>query len=88
MREYSFLWSLEKENFEMPIQKLYELTAVADTTGLKLGSVRQYVARGIIPAIYLGRKRVVTAEVLERICTEGLTTTISQQERRKQPPKK
>ncbi len=56
----------------MAIQKLYELTEVAETTGLKLGSVRQYVARGVIPALYLGRKRVVKHDVLERICEEGL----------------
>jgi Helix-turn-helix domain len=59
----------------MAIQKLYELSQVAEITGLTLGSVRQYVARGVIPALYLGRKRVVRADVLERICTEGLTTT-------------
>jgi hypothetical protein len=57
---------------EQRIQKLYELTEVAETIGLKLGSVRQYVARGVIPALYLGRKRVVRADVLERICVEGL----------------
>ena len=56
------------------IQKLYELGEVAEVTGLKLGSVRQYVSRGVIPALFLGRKRVVRADVLERICTEGLKT--------------
>ena len=60
----------------MAIQKLYELSKVAEITGLTLGSVRQYVARGVIPALYLGRKRVVRADVLERICMEGLTTTV------------
>ena len=43
----------------MSIQKLYELSEVPETTGLTLGSVRQYVSRGVIPALYLGRKRVV-----------------------------
>jgi hypothetical protein len=36
--------------------------------------VRQYVARGVIPALYLGWKRVVTAATLEKICREGLQT--------------
>jgi helix-turn-helix protein len=56
------------------VQKLYELREVADITGLTLGSVRQYVSRGVIPALYLGRKRVVREDVLERICQEGLRT--------------
>ena len=56
------------------IQKLYELREVAETTGLTLGTVRQYVCSGVIPALRLGRKRVVRADVLEKICTEGLRT--------------
>jgi excisionase family DNA binding protein len=56
----------------MPIEKLYELSEAAEITGLKLGTVRQFVSRGIIEARYLGRKRVIPASVLERICTEGL----------------
>jgi Helix-turn-helix domain len=63
---------LKNKEDSVAIQKLYELAEVAETTGLKLGSVRQYVARGIIPALYLGRKRVVRADVLERICEEGV----------------
>ena len=59
----------------MPIEKLYELPEFAELTGLKLGTVRQYVANGIIPALYLGRKRVVPASVVERICSQGLSTT-------------
>jgi hypothetical protein len=58
----------------MPIEKLYELSEVAEVIGLKLGTVRQYVANGIIEARYLGRKRVVPASVIERICSEGLQT--------------
>jgi hypothetical protein len=56
------------------IEKLYELPEFAELTGLRLGTVRQYVSNGIIPALYLGRKRVVPASVLERICSEGLKT--------------
>jgi excisionase family DNA binding protein len=56
------------------IEKLYELPEFAELTGLKLGTVRQYVSNGIIPALYLGRKRVVPASVVERICSEGLKT--------------
>ena len=56
------------------IEKLYELREVAETTGLTLGTVRQYVSAGVIPALYLGRKRVIKASVLEKICTEGLKT--------------
>lgn len=66
----------------MSVQKLYELREVADIIGLTLGSVRQYVSRGVIPALYLGRKRVVRADVLERICEEGLQTTKEQEEAR------
>ena len=58
----------------MAIQKLYELAEAAEIIGLKLGSLRQYVSNGIIPALYLGRKRVIRADVLEKICTEGLRT--------------
>ena len=58
----------------MVIQQLYDLSMVSEVTGLTLGTVRQYVSSGVIPALYLGRKRVVRAEVLERICTEGLIT--------------
>ena len=56
------------------MKRLHELREVAEITGLKLGTVRQYVSNGIIPALYLGRKRVVRADVLEKICTEGLKT--------------
>ena len=55
----------------MGIQKLYELAEVAEITGLTLGTVRQYVSNGVISALYLGRKRVVRADVLEKICAEG-----------------
>ncbi len=58
----------------MAVKKLYGLSEVAEWTGLTLGTVRQYVSSGIIPALYLGRKRVVREDVLERICTEGLVT--------------
>ena len=58
----------------MAIEKLYELPEFAEVTGLRLGTVRQYVANGVIEALYLGRKRVIRASVVERICTEGLTT--------------
>jgi len=56
-------------------KRLYELPEVAEMTSLKLGTVRQFVSMGIIPALYLGRKRVVTAEVVDQICREGLRTT-------------
>jgi excisionase family DNA binding protein len=58
----------------VPIEKLYELPEFAELTGLKLGTVRQYVSNGIIPALRLGRRRVVQASVVERICSEGLKT--------------
>jgi excisionase family DNA binding protein len=58
----------------VPIEKLYELPEFAELVGLKLGTVRQYVSNGIIPALKLGRKRVVQASVVERICSEGLQT--------------
>jgi hypothetical protein len=59
----------------LAIKKMcYPLSEVAEATGWKLNTVRQYVANGLIPALYLGRKRVVRADVLERICTEGLAT--------------
>jgi excisionase family DNA binding protein len=63
------------------IEKLYELPEFAELTGLKLGTVRQYVSNGIIPALYLGRKRVVPASVVERICSEGLKTKKTDQSR-------
>ena len=56
------------------LQKLYTLTQVAEITGFSLGTVRQYVSNGVIPALYLCRKRVVQESVLERICTDGLRT--------------
>jgi len=59
---------------EMAIEKLYKLAEAAELTSLTLGTIRQYVSNGIIPALYLGRKRVIPASVLERICSEGLKT--------------
>ena len=59
----------------MAIEKLYELSEFAELSGLKLGTVRQYVSNGIIEALRLGRKRVIPASIVERICTEGLDTT-------------
>jgi hypothetical protein len=55
-------------------KRLYNLAEVAEITSLSLGSVRQYVWQGIIPALYLGRKRMVSAEVLEKICMDGIKT--------------
>jgi excisionase family DNA binding protein len=56
------------------IQKLYCLDEAAPILGLTLGTLRQYVSTGVIPALYIGRKRVIQAAVLERICTEGMQT--------------
>jgi hypothetical protein len=56
------------------IEKLYGLAEFAELTGLKLGTVRQYVSNKIIEARYLGRKRVIPASVVERICSDGLKT--------------
>jgi len=55
-------------------KKCYEIPEFAEATGMKVGTVRQYVANGIIPALYLGPKRVITAATLEKICKEGLQT--------------
>jgi hypothetical protein len=61
-------------------KKLYDLSEVAAATGLTLGSVRQYVARGVLPAINIGRRRFMRACDLERICSEGLQITDRQKE--------
>ena len=58
----------------MAIQKLYTIKEVAEITGLTLGTARQYVSNGVIPALYLGKKRVVTTATLEHICEHGLNT--------------
>jgi excisionase family DNA binding protein len=58
----------------MALQKLYPLKDAAPVIGLKLGSLRQYVSRGIIPSVRVGRKRLIPERVLERICEEGLST--------------
>jgi hypothetical protein len=57
------------------IQKLYELSEAAPFIGVKLGTLRQYVSNGVVPALYIGRKRVIQEKVLEKICAEGLQTT-------------
>ncbi len=60
----------------MEIQKLYPLNKeTAALLTIKLGTLRQYVSLGIIPALYIGRKRVIQASVIERICQEGLKIT-------------
>lgn len=56
-------------------KKLYDAREVAEITGWSVDTVRQYISRGILPAVFLGRKRMVQAAVLERICAEGLKTT-------------
>jgi excisionase family DNA binding protein len=61
-------------------KRLYELPEFAEATGMPLGTVRQYVSRGIIEAVYVGRKRLIKAEILERICDEGLKTPKKQKE--------
>jgi predicted site-specific integrase-resolvase len=58
----------------MAVQKLYELAEAAPIMGVTLGTLRQYVANGIVPALYIGRKRVIQEKVLEKICSEGLRT--------------
>jgi excisionase family DNA binding protein len=60
---------------EMPVQKLYELSEAAPLIGVTLGTLRQWVATGVIPALHIGRKRVIREDVLERICTVGLEHT-------------
>jgi len=56
----------------MAIQRLYELSDAAPIIGVTLGTLRQYVSAGVVPALYIGRKRVIQEQVLERICNEGL----------------
>jgi excisionase family DNA binding protein len=59
----------------VPIQKLYEIPEFAELTGLEVSTTRQYVSRGLIKALYLGRRRMIPASEVERICTEGLQTS-------------
>ena len=67
-----------KDIMEVNIEKLYPVTKeTADIIAIELGTLRQYVSRGVIPALYIGRKRVIQASVIERICKEGLKTTQS-----------
>ncbi len=61
-----------EDNFE----KLYPVTKeTAGLMAMELGTLRQYVSRGIIPALYIGRKRVIKASVIAHICKKGLKTT-------------
>ena len=60
---------------EHTIEKLYALNKeTASLLTIELGTLRQYVSRGIIPTLYIGRKRVIKASVIARICREGLKT--------------
>lgn len=59
----------------MPIEKLYEVNEdTANLIALRLGTLRQYVSRGVIPALRIGRKRVIKESVIKKICEEGLDT--------------
>jgi len=58
----------------MAIEKNYPLDEAAPIIGIELGTLRQYVAYGIVESLKIGRKRVIPTHVLERICSEGLRT--------------
>ena len=53
-------------------QKLYDLKEAAPYIGVTIGTLRQWVSTGVVPALYIGRKRCIQEAVLEKICTEGL----------------
>ena len=55
-------------------KELYSIPKFSEVTGTPIGTARQYVANGIIPALYLGRRRMITAATLEKIRKEGLQT--------------
>jgi len=68
---------LIKEGFKkmaMKIQRLYNLREAAPILRMTLPTLRGYVSAGVVPALYIGRKRVIQEEVLKRICSEGLRT--------------
>jgi len=54
------------------IQRLYEIPEAAPILRMTVPVLRQYVSNGFVPALYIGRKRLIQESVLERICTEGL----------------
>ena len=56
----------------MAIEKNYPLNEAAPIMGITLGTLRQYVAYGMVESLKIGRKRVIPTHVLERICSEGL----------------
>ena len=70
--------------------KNWRLEEAAPVIGLTLGTVRQYVSTGVIPAIYIGKKRFITDQTIERLCTEGLrdTTRPLKKTAKKSRPKK
>jgi len=51
--------------------KIYRVHEVAKLTGLSVSAVYKMIADGRIRAIHLGTRRVVTAEEMRRILTEG-----------------
>lgn len=59
----------------MEFEELFEINkGTAELIHIKVGTLRQYVSRGIIPALYIGSRRLIKASVIARICREGLKT--------------
>lgn len=52
--------------------RVYVADEVAELTRLSLGAVRKMFADGRIATIKLGARRVVTADEMRRILTEGI----------------
>lgn len=72
--------NIEKNEKKIIEKRLYDVPEFSEIVGLALGTTYQYIHENIIPAIYVGRRRMITKETLDRICTEGLKTTKRQRE--------
>lgn len=57
---------------------LFTTEEAAHALGMSLCHLRDLVARGVIPTVRLGRRRMINRDVLNDIANRGLATTPSQ----------
>ena len=58
----------------LPIQRIsYSPTEAACATGLSLPTINRKIARGELRSVKVGRRRLIPAQELERLC--GVQTT-------------
>jgi len=75
----AFPWQVQREERKEPKRLAVGIIEAAKMLGISPATVRQYVARGRLRAVRVGRRVLLPVEVLERVMVEGLSAKRNRQ---------